>query len=164
MKCILMQRFPSAFVLWALTMTAWSHTFSWGWPGTREALCCWTSPEMCSTARWYSSLAKLQGKSTGVTAGLHFAVLITRLAHKAFPGPQGGGDVETSCQLPMGVQGMNSRLAGALLRAGVAEPCPLRNHLAPEQLSFPNCWSRALNVPSSCRSPRSSCRFPRELS
>lgn len=110
MKCILIQRFPSASVLWALTMTAWSHTFSWGWPGTREALCCWTSPEMCSTARWYSSLAKLQGKSTGVTAGLHSAVLITRLAHKLFPGSQGGGDVERSCQLPMGMQGMKSRL------------------------------------------------------
>lgn len=154
-KCISVQGVPRAFVLQTLTMTAWSHTFSWGWPGTRVALCCCTSPEMCSTACWYSSLAKLQGKSTGVTLGLPLVSSRRRRCAKMLPaahGPAGNqiqaGRVQVLCS---GQQGWQCLVLP-------------RNHLASEQLSLPDCCSRAPNVPSSCRSARSSCGFPRELS
>lgn len=142
-------------------MTAWSHTFSWGCPGTRVSLCCCTSPEMCSTACWYSSLAKLQKKKHrsycwGSTLGGH----ITRLGHKTLCEPR--GDVETSCQLPRGLSGRKSRLAGcgcSLRDTRMAEITWLQTSSA-SQTAAPG----APNVSSSCRSAWSSCAFPRELS
>lgn len=43
-----------------LTMTAWSHTLSWGCPGTKDFWCCWTTRVVLLRASWYSSLAKLE--------------------------------------------------------------------------------------------------------
>lgn len=45
-----------------LTMTAWSHTFSCGCPGTSISLCRWTTGARPSRTDWYSALVKLHGQ------------------------------------------------------------------------------------------------------